>query len=181
MLRHLTSIAVMSVLLCSGASGAEYDAVGVVRFSNLQGFLSNLEDVPLIAKQFSEFNGVALQTGSIRPNSVPETVFEDNEIEIIQFEGVQGPNPYFGNRELQIIIGRGGQIHCTWVAEFTIVIDKATALAVFSGDGQFTVVGGTGRYENATGSLQTCFESEPTPLTADSAIATYTQVGTINP
>jgi hypothetical protein len=192
------------------AAAEEYNAIGVVKFSNLQELLTEVTTVPegepefsaivpVKAKQFSDFNGRALQTGSITATSLArpaeqsdldelqdslERVGQSIDFEafdlILTFTGVQGPNPQFGNRPIQVIRGRGGQVFTTWVARFFLFLDLETGQAVLSGDGDFTVVGGTGQNAEASGEFLTIFITERLPLTADSAEAAYWQVGEIN-
>ena len=172
-------VTVVSISLTQSAQAQNYEASGDVEFSNLQGFLANGEEVPYFAMGQGNVTGTTLQMGSIRPTSPPQVVYADAASTVLQFTGAQGTNAAFGKRQIHVIVGQGGQIHCTWEAIFTIEIDNATGNAIFSGDGIFTIVGGTGQYAGASGSFQTLFESEPTPLTADSANATFTQSGTI--
>jgi len=97
---------------------------------------------------------------------------------VLTFTGVQGPNPQYGGRPLQVIIGRGGQVHTTWKATFFIFFSGDKAILV--GDGDFTVVGGTGQNANATGAFRTIFITVPTALNLDASQATYWQFGKIN-
>ena len=182
MKRHLmiAATAIVSLFLTHSAQAQNFEVAGTVQFSNLQGFLANGEEVPYFAKGMGNITGMTLQIGSIRPTSPPVPVYADPQTTVLQFTGIQGTNPAFGKRQIHLLVGKGGQIHCTWEALFTITIDNATGTAVFSGDGAFTVVGGTGKYKNATGSWQTLFESSPTPLTEDSAMAEFDQLGNLN-
>lgn len=50
---------------------------------------------------------------------------------------------------------------------------------VFSGDRDFTVMGGNGNYQAATGQFTTLFETQPVPPGADQALAEYEQFGEI--
>ena len=63
---------------------------------------------------------------------------------------------------------------------FTLRVIDAAGTAVFSGDGDFTVVGGTGKYKGATGRFTTLFETQPVPPGADQAFAEYEQFGEIH-
>jgi hypothetical protein len=206
MMKNVLSVLIMSCFLgaFAPANAEEYNAIGDVEFSNLQALLGDIQEapfsaiVPLKGKQFSDFNGRGLQTGAIIANSpvVPATqedldTLEEGLQEIGQsidfdsyltltFTGVQAPNPRFGNRPLQVIVGRGGQVHTTWEARFYIFIDPSTGEAILCGDGAFTVVGGTGQNRNATGAFRTIFITVPTELTADESTATYWQFGEIN-
>jgi hypothetical protein len=197
-------------ILTNFAAAEDYNAIGTVKFSNLQELLAEVTTVPegepefsaivpLKAKQFSDFNGRAVQTGSITATSLarPADQLDLDELQdsldrvgqsidfeaydlILTFTGVQGPNPQFGKRPLQVIRGRGGQVFTTWVARFYVFLDLETGQAVLSGDGDFTVVGGTGQNAEASGEFLTIFITDPLPLSADSAEAAYWQVGEIN-
>jgi hypothetical protein len=55
----------------------------------------------------------------------------------------------------------------------------ASSDAVFSGDGDFHVTGGSGRYQGASGRFRTVFVTYPVPAGADAAIAAFAQSGNI--
>lgn len=187
----------------NAAYAEEYNAVGTVKFFNLQALLADIGAapfsavLPLTGKQVSDFNGQGLQTGAITADSALQPATEDQlakleeglqiigqEIDfdvdspVFTFTGVQGPNPKYGGRALQLIIGRGGQVHTTWRATFFIFFSGDEAILV--GDGDFTVVGGTGQNANATGSFRTIFITVPTSLDLDASEADYWQFGEIN-
>lgn len=48
---------------------------------------------------------------------------------------------------------------------------------MLSGDGIFTVVGGTRHYRGASGSFRTLFETEVVKAGSDTALAEFTQEG----
>jgi hypothetical protein len=155
--------------------------IGFAEFGNLQGFLADFEeDIPYRGFTTSNLGRIVLQSGAIDADGPPLPVMGDPST--LVFTGVMGDNPFFGlgNGKIHPLITRGGIIFTTWTAAFTIEIDPLTGLAIFSGDGQFTILGGTGRYRNASGAFRTLFRSFPTPLTADSAVAFVTQNGVIN-
>jgi hypothetical protein len=166
------------VLLSSSAPAraADFEANGIVLFTNIQNGLNLGEPVPYYAGALSDLIGLNTQTGSIQPTSEPTPVGPTT----LQFTGEVGPHPFlpFGPK-IHLITTPNGLIFCTWKATFTIQFVTETDV-VFSGDGQFTVIGGTGKYRNATGTFRTLFATDPIPLTSDSALATAGQTGTIN-
>jgi hypothetical protein len=159
------------------AAAADFELKGVVLFTNVQNGLDLGEDVPYYGVGVSDLIGPNAQTGSIRPTSPP--VFDPTTFQIT-FTGEVGPHPLlpFGPR-VHIITTGEGLIFCTWTAKFTIQLVSETE-GVFSGDGAFTVIGGTGKYAKATGTFRTLFATDPIPLTSDSAVADVTEQGTIN-
>ncbi|MBP3957645.1 hypothetical protein J8F10_20540 [Gemmata sp. G18] len=166
-------------LFLLGAPGsiraADYDFVGAAVFTNIQNGLGRGQDVPYYGIGTSDRTGPNLQTGSIRPTSAPAPVGPAT----LQFTGEVGAHPLlpFGPK-IHIISTADGQIVCTWKATFTIQFVSATDV-IFSGDGEFTVTGGTGKYKKATGKFRTLFATGPIPLTSDSAVAGVTQNGKI--
>ena len=67
-------MAVVSISLTQSAQAQNFEASGDVVFSNLQGFMDNLEEVPYFGMGQSNVTGMTLQKGSIRPMSPPEVV-----------------------------------------------------------------------------------------------------------
>src|SRR5206468_2625001 len=89
------------------------------------------------------------------------------------FLGQVGSHPTLpGNPPIHLITTDRGNINCVWTAVFTLKVVNANGDAVFSGDGDFHVIGGTGRYRGATGRFRTFFETGTVPHGADQAIAT---------
>jgi hypothetical protein len=160
----------------ASARAADFELKGVAVFTNIQGGLTLGEDVPYLGVGVSRLIGLNTQTGSIRPTSPPTPVNETT----LTFTGEVGPHPLlpFGPK-VHVITTADGLILCEWTAVFTIQFVSPTDV-VFSGDGEFTVIGGTGKYRRATGTFRTLFSTGPIPFTSDSAIAAVTQSGTIN-
>ena len=97
------------------------------------------------------------------------------------FYGEVGPNTSLpGSPKVHVITNRHGQIFCTWTAVFTLKAVNAKGDAIFSGDGFFTVTGGTGRYKNAEGTFTTNFQTHVVPAGSDKAVADYQQSGDID-
>ena len=155
---------------------------GVVQFSNILGALGKGEPAPYIAPGWSRQLGLFVQTGSILPTSAPEfdPIRSTPETTVLHFSGVQGPNQLFFGMPLHVYVTRRGIIFCQWEALFTIEIDNATGNAIFSGDGHFTVIGGTGRYRHATGTFQTLFVTGTVPPGSDTAWANFWQDGALD-
>ena len=159
-----------------------FNTAGIVRFTNIVGALEFMgETSPYIAPGWSPQLGVFVQTGSILPNGPPMIDLENStpETTVLRFPGVQGRNPYFFNQPVHVYLTRRGLIFCKWDALFTIELNNATGESVFSGDGYFTVLGGSGLYRHATGSFQTLFQTGTVPMGADSALAHFNQNGTV--
>lgn len=164
------------------AAADDYSAAGVVQFSNLQATLNVPgETAPYFGVGFSRQLGLNVQTGTILPTSAPVPVGYDPETNVVtlQFDGVQGTHPNASLGAVHVIQTARGDIYSTWVAVFTMELDLDTGDAVLSGDGEFTVIGGTRRYRNATGSFRTLFVTDVVPAGADSALADWTQEGEI--
>jgi hypothetical protein len=70
---------------------------------------------------------------------------------------------------------RDRQIFCTWTAVFTLKVINTRGDAIFSGDGSFADIGGTGRCKDAFGTFTTLFEPQPIPAGANQAFADYRQ------
>lgn len=205
-MKNMFRFLVLSCLLLAPKVGTaeDYNAIGIVNFTNLQELLADIQEppfsavLPLVGRQISDFNGLGLQTGSITADSAvrPATQEELDSLQegldligqeidfdsylALTFTGIQGPNRRFGNRPIQVITGRGGQVHTTWVARFYIFLDPVAGNAILVGDGDFTVVGGTGQNRRATGEFRTLFISFPTALDQDESCAIYWQFGEIN-
>ncbi|WP_435008435.1 hypothetical protein P12x_005646 [Tundrisphaera lichenicola] len=158
------------------AKVGDYEAEGKVAFSNVQGATQVGGLAPYLAAGESELIGKHTQTGSILNLSGLIPV----DATTLIFYGEVGPNPLVpGHPKLHVITTKQGQIFCTWTAVFTLKILNAKGDAVFSGDGAFTIVGGTGKYKDASGTFTTLFETKPVPAGADKAIADYQQSGEI--
>lgn len=154
----------------------DYEAEGSVAFSNVQGATQPGGLAPYLAAGVSDRIGKHTQTGSI----LNTTGLIPIDATTLIFQGEVGPNPFVpGNPRVHVIDTRHGQIFCTWTAVFTLKIINAHHDAVFSGDGAFTVIGGTGRYKNASGTFTTLFETKPVPAGANQAFAAYQQFGEI--
>jgi hypothetical protein len=161
--------------LAFGGRG-NYRAEGAVAFSNVQGATQAGGVAPYLAAGDSPLIGRHTQLGSILNLSGLIPV----DATTLVFYGEVGPNPFLsGNPKVHVIDTKDGQIFCTWTAVFTLKIIDAAGTAVFSGDGDFTVVGGTGKYKGATGRFTTLFETQPVPPGADQAFAEYEQFGEI--
>lgn len=159
----------------ASARAANYDFVGAVIFTNIQGGLGAGEDVPYYGTGVSALTGLNVQTGSIRPTAAPTPVGPTT----LQFTGVVGAHPLipFGPKIHVVSTGEGSLV-CTWEATFTIEL-LPNGNGIFSGDGNFTVLSGTGKYKNATGTFRTLFATGPIPLTTDTAGALVAQKGKI--
>ena len=177
----VTAVACLFLNPATATADDNYQAAGKVQFGNLVKTLQFMgESSPYLGIGDSPLLGVNVQTGSILPTSAPVPVGFDWPIVTLQFTGEPGPHPIPGQGNIHIIHAQGGKIFCTWVALFTIELNLDTGDAVFSGDGEFTIVGGTGRFRHATGSFRTLFETEVVPAGADSALADFTQDGEIH-
>jgi hypothetical protein len=158
------------------ARKGNYHADGSVLFANVQGATQRGGIAPYLAAGDSGLVGPHTQYGSILNVSGLLPVDPTTLI----FFGEVGPNPFLpGNPKVHVIDTRHGQVHCTRTAVFTLRVINAQGDAVFSGDGVFTVVGGTGRYRNASGTFVTNFETRTVPAGSDQAIADYQQSGEI--
>jgi hypothetical protein len=160
----------------SFARKGNYHAEGAVLFANVQGATQRGGTAPYIAAGVSGLVGPHTQYGSI----LNVTGLLPVDPTTLIFFGEVGPNPFLpGNPKVHVIDTRHGQVHCTWTAVFTLKLINPQGDAVFSGDGVFTVVGGTGRYRNASGTFVTNFETRTVPAGSDQAIADYQQSGDI--
>jgi hypothetical protein len=155
-------------------NSSAYNAVGKVVFANLQKSLSAGELAPYVGVAVGSPLGMNVQTGTIQP--LPAT-FRPGPDGAMLFDGVVGPHPQLGTA-VHVISTSQGDVYCTWVATFSIKPDGAGGM-VLSGDGQFTVTGGTGRYQNATGAFRTLFVSQSVGADADGAIADVQQQGIV--
>ena len=159
----------------TSARAEDFNFVGEAIFTNIQNGLDLGQDVPYFGVGTSALTGPSVQFGSIRPTSEPAPV----DLTTLKFTGEVGPNPFLPDGEaVHIIATEDGLIACTWTATFTIKFVSETEV-IFSGDGAFTVIGGTGRYENASGTFRTLFATNPIPVTSNSALAGVTQKGKI--
>lgn len=178
----LAALACFSLNLRSAEADNAYAAAGVVQFKNLQATLSTPgESAPYFGVGVSRQIGLNVQTGSILPTSAPMPVGYDpiTNVVTLEFTGMQGPHPNPSLGAVHVIQTLKGDIHCTWEAVFTMELDLDTGDAILSGDGAFTIIGGTRHYRKATGSFQTLFETDVVPAGADSALADWTQNGEI--
>lgn len=173
----LCALALITLVAASGVARADnYKALGIVYFSNVQAGTQEDGVVPYLAVGASPQLGAHIQTGSIRNLTGLIPV----DATTLTFKGEVGPHPFLpGNPEVHVITTAHGNIYCTWTADFTLSFINAAGDAVFSGDGDFLVTGGTGRYANATGRFRTLFETGPVPFGADEALAVYSQKGKI--
>ena len=179
----LTAVACLSLNLQPVFAADDFDSVGVVQFGNLQATLSTPgETSPYVGIGESPQLGTTVQTGSILPISAPVPVGYDpgTNVVTLQFNCIQGTHPASGQGDVHIINTKGGKIFCTWTALFTMELDLDNGEIVLSGDGEFTVTGGTGQFRNATGRFQTLFQTDVIPEGADSTLADVTQEGTIS-
>ena len=181
-MRYLCTLAILlPTLFTSSVQAGDFSTRGIVGLTDLQPALSfdGSSTARYVGRSFSRQIGFNFQTGTILPD--PTTV-DNSRLEsegILTFEGDQGPNPFYRNRRLHVIYTRYGRIHCTWHAVFTAQFFP-DGTAILKGDGEFTIVGGTGRFRNASGRFQTLFETLPIQATANSALARFTQSGTLN-
>jgi hypothetical protein len=177
-MRHVCCVGLAWVVLAvvgqSFVLADDYNARGVVVFGNLQATLQfGGESSPYVTQGVSRQLGYNWQSGAILPTSPPQLING-----IPTFQGKQGPNPLAGGRAVHVINARGGKIFCEWTATFTAQ-PTPDGKVIYAGDGDFTVVGGTGKYRGASGRFRTLFTTVPTAPTADAAFATWTQTGTI--
>lgn len=157
------------------AGSDDFDVLGQVIFRNIQASLQSGEPAPYAGVGASRLTGLNVQTGSILPTSQLAPVAGTPGA--FQFTGRTGPHPGLGTN-VHVISTAKGDIFCEWVALFTIQFD-AGGDAVFSGDGSFTVIGGTGHYRKASGTFRTLFKTKAIKLGTDTAVADVTQEGTI--
>lgn len=173
------SASVVLALLCahSVARAADFELEGIAFFSNVQAGTQQGGIVPYLGIGESDLIGPDIQTGSIKNLTGLIPV----DATTLKFFGEVGPHPWLpGHPNIHLITTVHGAIFCTWTAEFTLKFINANGDAIFSGDGDFRVIGGTGRYRNATGRFRTLFETGPVPFGADQATANVTQSGTIS-
>jgi hypothetical protein len=153
-----------------------YPAEGAVAFSNVQGATQAGGVAPYLAVGDSPLIGRHTQFGSILSLSGLAPV----DATTLVFYSEVGPNQFLpGNPKVHVIDTKDGQIFCTWTAVFTLKLIDSAGTAVFNGDGDFTVVGGTGKYKGATGRFTTLFETQPVPPGADQAFAGHEQFGEV--
>ena len=157
--------------------GMNFKAEGRVGFANI--LKGTLQDgvVPYSAIGTSRQIGLNVQTGSIRNLTglvpIDATTFV--------FLGEVGPHPFLaGSPAVHLIATNEGTISCTWTAVFTLKIVNANGDAVFSGDGDFQIVGGTGRYRHASGRFRTFFETGVVPFGSDQAVAAFEEKGKLH-
>lgn len=154
----------------------DFSLVGAVSFSNLVHGVAPAALVPYLGIGSSPQLGFVLETGAIENLTGLIPINPTT----LMFLGKVGPNPTLpGNPSLHQIETNHGDIDCTWTAIFTLKIVSAAGDAVFSGDGDFKVVGGTGTYAHSTGRFRTVFSTGTVAHGADQAIANVFQVGKI--
>jgi hypothetical protein len=178
----LTAVACLSLNLQPVFAEDDFVSVGVVQFGNLQATLSTPgETSPYVGIGESPQLGTVVQTGSILPITAPVPVGYDavTNVVTLQFNCIQGTHPARGQGDVHIIHAKGGKIFCTWTALFTMELDLDNGEIVLSGDGEFTVTGGTGQFRNVTGRFQTLFETDVIPFGADTTQAEVTQKGEV--
>jgi hypothetical protein len=158
------------------ARADDFKAQGTVFFTNVQQGTQQGGIVPYFAFGDSDLIGPHIQTGSI----LNLTGLIPVDATTFMFLGEVGPHPFLpGNPAVHVITTEDGDIFCSWTAVFTLKIINANGDAVFSGDGDFKVLGGTGHYRKASGRFRTLFQSDPVAMGADKAVAEYAQNGTI--
>lgn len=165
-------------MLHSGESHAgQYNMDGFVFFTNVRNATNQGALVPYIGYGNSPQLGPHYQSGVIHNTTGLMQVDATTFI----FYGEVGPNPYMPNHPSVHLITTGyGYLFCTWTAKFTVKIINSNGDAILSGDGDFKVVGGTGRYYKLTGRFRTLFQTAPVLHGANDASATVTENGVIN-
>jgi hypothetical protein len=170
-------LALLALAFAGGAARADnFQLRGVAVFTNVQQGTQAGALVPYLGEGQSRLIGPNIQTGTIKNLTglmpVDATTFT--------FKGEVGPHPLLpGNPKVHVITTCDGNILCTWTAVFTLKIVNASGDAVLSGDGAFTVIGGTGLYKNARGTFRTVFQTFPVPAGTDQAVAVVAESGTI--
>jgi hypothetical protein len=159
------------------APEGNFKLTGHVGFSNIQQGIQPNGLVPYLGYGKSELIGSVTETGTIRNLTglipVTPTTF--------MFLGEVGPHPTLpGNPLIHLITTDHGNIYTTWTALFTLQFVDAQGDAVFSGDGDFKVTGGTGAYKHASGRFQTLFATGTLPPGVNQASAGVAQQGTIH-
>jgi hypothetical protein len=159
------------------ARADNFKSKGTVFFTNIQAGTQQGGIVPYLGFGQSELIGPDIQTGSI----LNLTGLIPVDATTFIFYGEVGPHPLIkGHPSVHVISTEDGEIFCTWTAVFTLKIINAQGDAILSGDGDFTVIGGTGDYRHATGRFRTLFQTDPVPAGADKASAAFQQNGTIH-
>lgn len=151
-----------------------YGIDGLVLFTNIVQGTQPGGIVPYYGVATSDRIGNNTQTGAIKNLTgvipIDATTF--------LFLGEVGPHPTLPNHPaIHDISTKKGDIYCTWTAIFTLKIVDATGTAVFSGDGDFKIEGGTGKYHDASGRFRTVFSTGPVPHGADQAVAAVIESG----
>jgi hypothetical protein len=173
--RHLAILALLGLTaLAREAQANGYQLQGTVYFTNLQSATAAGAIIPYVGFGQSPQIGWTVQTGAIRNLSGLIPVNSNTFI----FYGEVAPHPWMPRHPRVHLIETGaGNIFCAWTAVFTLQIISPNGDAIFSGDGNFTVHGGTERYRKATGAFRTLFQSVPIPAGANDASAHVTQRG----
>jgi hypothetical protein len=172
-----TLVALSFASLGGETQAGDYKMEGFVFFTNVKNATTKGALVPYIGFGTSPLLGDHYQSGVI----VNTTGLTPVDATTFTFEGVVGPNPYMPNHpKIHLITTNNGNVFCTWTAKFTLKIIDAEGTAILSGDGQFKVVGGTGRYYKATGNFETLFQTAPVPHGSNDADAIVSENGSIN-
>jgi hypothetical protein len=175
-LAALCGVCLLALGTPASARADDFELEGVAFFTNIQNGLFGDEVVPYLGVGKSELIGNNVQTGGIRRTSELTPVNETT----LKFTGEVGEHPLLPwGPKVHVIATADGLIYCKWTAVFTIQFVSETEV-VFGGDGEFTVLGGTGKYARATGTFRTLFATDPIPLTSDTAFADVTQSGGID-
>ncbi len=139
--------------------------------------------VPYAMDGWNPIMGTTHHSGMFMPTSEPVVEISVPGMIICRFTAEQGPNANCG-MPLHVIEFQDGQIFCRWEAQcrLEINLDNYGETRLFF-DGCYTVVGGTGRYQNACGTGQIVFETEPCfgdgPVMADYEITGTLQLDTV--
>ncbi len=173
---------ITTLLWCSTAQrGNAEDGLSVSLkglFWNVQNALAQVEPGNYIAAGPSPQLLFTVQQGTFERTSdfrVVGTSPEDNgSFPVIEFDARPGPNPVFFGLPVYVIYTPRGIIFCKWEAVFTLTQLTATT-GKFSGDRDFTILFGMGRYFGASGNFTTHFETGEFELSADSVTAPLVQ------
>ncbi len=147
-------------------------------FWNVQNALAQVEPGNYIAAGPSPQLLFTIQQGTFERTSqfrLADPQPEDaGPFPVSEFDARPGPNPVFFGLPVYVIYTPRGIIFCKWEAVFTLTQLSETT-GKLSGDGDFTILFGTGRYFGASGSFTTHFETGEFDLSADSVTAPLVQ------